>query len=275
MQNTPMDGSTRRQDHRRRRLLGPYTPTMPTVAVALVLTLTLAVALAVSGPASAQPASTSEPPVSSPATPSTGAVVVAAAARTAILRSAFTMTFRHTTPPVPPRRRAGPTEPSTSTPRRERSPWSCPVAPPPGSRWSSCPERCSSSRRHRALRCSPDGRGSSPTSPTSPSTASGSLPTSCRPNRESRPGPGRAGLGNHHGRAVPSGHLRGGTDPPLPSHGEPEPGPGPRLRTGGRRVRPGHHRRDHGLRRQHLHLTGLDTHGHLGRRHRARSSASG
>ncbi len=98
MQNTPMDGSTRRQDHRRRRLLGPYTPTMPTVAVALVLTLTLAVALAVSGPASAQPASTSEPPVSSPATPSTGAVVVAAAARTAILRSAFTMTFRHTSP---------------------------------------------------------------------------------------------------------------------------------------------------------------------------------
>jgi hypothetical protein len=65
--------------------------------MATVVTV-VGLALAACGSASSRPPSSTDPPTASPATASMGAVVVAAAAKTSTLRSAFTMAFSHSSP---------------------------------------------------------------------------------------------------------------------------------------------------------------------------------
>jgi hypothetical protein len=96
MHNPLVATSHRRQDPRF-LLRTPYSPLRPSrldtkLAMALIglaMTSALALSLSVCGPASAQPAS---------ATTSNGTTVAVAATKTSLLRSAFTMSFRHSSP---------------------------------------------------------------------------------------------------------------------------------------------------------------------------------
>jgi hypothetical protein len=100
MQENPVDASLHGQDRRHPPLVGPGPLTTLSLARSLAVARAVALALALVAciSASAQPAAASDPPAPSSARTSTGALVAAAAARTGILRSAFTMTFHHSTP---------------------------------------------------------------------------------------------------------------------------------------------------------------------------------
>jgi hypothetical protein len=91
MHETPVARSRRRRVFRPGRVRGLRAPARRILALVTAVALVVVLTMTTAGPASAQPASTSS---------ASGGPVAAAATTTSMLRSAFTMSFHHSTPTV-------------------------------------------------------------------------------------------------------------------------------------------------------------------------------